>query len=360
MSNNEQNSPVTPPNPYLHLMLGHRALGEPLGLAGFKQCAEDFIVEEQLPITFTGDGEHFYLQIEKVQQNTRWVAKQIARSLSISNRLVSYAGLKDRQSISRQWFSVHLPGKGEPNWSDLEGIEGVQLLKVEKHNKKLKIGMLSRNRFHIVLRDFEADKEQVQERLNIIKQSGVPNYFGHQRFGWNGANLLEARRFFQDDNIKIDRDERSLYISAARSFLFNIILSQRIQAGNWQQCLEGDAMMFDEGNSYFVVSEDEVEVTHQRILQQGLSPSGALWGQGLLDTTSSVAEIERKVAQDFIEFAQGLESLGLSQQRRRLICHISDLHSEWLAEDKLALNFSLSSGCYATSVLRELCDINPS
>ena len=87
-----------PPLAYLY--------GEPSCRALLRSSPEDFIVDEELSFTPTGAGEHLLLQVEKIGQNTQYVAKQIAAAAGLKARLVSYAGLKDRHAVTRQWFCL--------------------------------------------------------------------------------------------------------------------------------------------------------------------------------------------------------------------------------------------------------------
>ena len=56
------------------------------------------------------------LWVEKIGQNTQYVAKQIAAAAGLKARLVSYAGLKDRHAVTRQWFCLPVPIKQELAW----------------------------------------------------------------------------------------------------------------------------------------------------------------------------------------------------------------------------------------------------
>jgi len=65
-----------------------------------------------------------------------------------------------------------------------------------------------------------------------VRERGVPNYFGPQRFGRDGANLAAAGELLQGGALE-DRFQRGMAISAARAFLFNAVLAQRVAAGTW-------------------------------------------------------------------------------------------------------------------------------
>lgn len=210
--------------------------------AHLRACPEDFRVDEILGFDPDGEGEHLLLKIQKRNQNTADVARTLARHAGVKIRDVGYGGLKDRNAVTTQWFSVWLPGKADPDWSAIAG-EHLKILDSQRHHRKLQRGALRGNRFVIVLRDVafpqQLDAGALEQQLAVIKQQGVPNYFGEQRFGREGRNLASATAMFDGVRIK-DKHLRSLYLSAARSFLFNEVLAARITAANWNQVLPGE------------------------------------------------------------------------------------------------------------------------
>jgi len=173
-------------------LLGPRAYGEALGSAVLKAIAEDFQVDEVLDIPLTGEGEHLWLWVEKRGLNTEEAARRIAKAAGVPLRTVSYAGLKDRQALTRQWFSVQLPGKADPDLSAAEN-ETLKILKTCRHKRKLQRGAHSANGFTLRLTQFAGDAAAIDARLQLIAKQGIPNYFGAQRFGHNGGNVGDGR-----------------------------------------------------------------------------------------------------------------------------------------------------------------------
>ena len=173
-------------------LLGPRAYGEALGRAVLKATAEDFQVDEVLDIPLTGEGEHLWLWVEKRGLNTEEAARRIAKAAGVPLRTVSYAGLKDRQALTRQWFSVQLPGKADPDMSSAEN-DTLKILKTARHKRKLQRGAHSANGFTLRLTQLAGDTAAIDARLQLIAQHGIPNYFGAQRFGHNGGNVVDAR-----------------------------------------------------------------------------------------------------------------------------------------------------------------------
>lgn len=328
------------------------AFGQPELAGVIRSTPEDFVVNEQFAFTFDGVGEHTLLQIRKRNTNTEWLARQLAQLAGVRKVDVSYAGLKDRNAVTTQWFSVWLPGKPDPDWSRLASDE-VQVLQVQRHGRKLRRGSLSGNQFVIQVRDLHGDVTSLASRLQHIKTFGVPNYFGVQRFGHDNHNLVMAEKMFNGLRIK-DRFKKSMYISAARSLLFNHYLEQRVQMHCWHTAVPGDVLLLDNSRSYFVLQEMDASI-EQRLADFDIHPSGPLWGRGRLATQDQALAMESALAQTYPSFCHGLEHVGLEQERRALRLPVREL--QWQLHDAercLELSFFLPAGGYATSVLREI------
>jgi tRNA pseudouridine13 synthase len=300
--------------------------------ATLKRLNEDFIVTE-LPLQQpSGEGEHIWLDIEKNGANTAFVAQQLAEAAGVNEWDVGYAGLKDRYAITRQWFSIYLPsGKtGEtPDLTQLQHPE-FKVLSQSRHVKKLRPGDLQGNRFRIVLRDVTGDIKAIEANLQAIAALGVPNYFGAQRFGFEGGNVEQGRAMLAREIRVRNPKKKGIYLSAVRSFVFNEVLALRMQQGLWGQTLPGDVV-------------DEA----------GL-PTGPLWGRGRVSTTDQAQALENGVAERHATLCDGMEHAGLDQARRALVASPVDMSWEWPQADQLVLAFSLAAGNYATSVLSEI------
>ncbi len=330
----------------------------PQARAKFKTRAADFIVREQLSFEPEGEGTHAYLYIEKTDTNTEWLARQIARFVGVEAREIGYAGLKDRHGITSQWFSINLEISAAPNWDDFQ-LEGVKILINTLHRKKLKRGAIKHNEFEIVLRDVQGTtEEELTRRVRQIQLSGVPNYFAQQRFGHDYGNLSRAARWFAGVHKIKKRADKSMALSAARSMVFNQMLSQRIQSVGWNKLIDGDIMMLQGTHSVFTAETIDAEL-QRRFQQADIHPTCPLWGRGRLTSEKQLLQMEQTVADSLSHWCTALEHQGLKQERRaaRLIPeNLQVKFSSSLDEscDIVTLNFSLPVGTYATAVLREL------
>jgi tRNA pseudouridine13 synthase len=297
--------------------------------ATLKHLNEDFIVTElplQLP---SGAGEHIWLEIEKNGANTAFVAQQLAEAAGVKEWDVGYAGLKDRYAITRQWFSIYFPKGETPDLTQLQHPE-FKVLSQSRHVKKLRPGDLQGNRFRIVLREVTGSREAIEANLKAVAAQGVPNYFGPQRFGFDGGNVEQGRAMLAREIRVRNPKKKGIYLSAVRSFVFNEVLALRMQQGLWGKTLPGDVM------------------------NEAGQPTGPLWGRGRVTTTDEAQALENGVAQRHATLCDGMEHAGLDQERRALVASPAELTWEWPQADQLVLSFSLPAGNYATSVLNEI------
>ncbi|MBM4207212.1 MAG: tRNA pseudouridine(13) synthase TruD [Gammaproteobacteria bacterium] len=328
--------------------------GSPSGSGKLRCVTDDFKVFENLAFEPSGEGEHAFLQIEKTGQNTEYVARQLARVAGVRQRDIGYAGLKDRHAVTTQWFSVWLPGKSDPDWSVLEQ-DGINVLQTTRHARKLKRGALSGNRFEITIRDWQGDNDQLIAQLTAINVNGIANYYGEQRFGFNGKNVANALSMFQGQ--KVRREQRSLYLSAARSYLFNQILAKRVSAGTWNKAIAGDTLLFDGSRSCFQSQQPDDDII-RRINTKTIHPSGVLWGKGELDIALDALCIEQEVINANAELAQGLIASGVELSRRALRVNAENLIWDFINPTTLFLSFTLPAGSYVTALVREIIAVD--
>lgn len=326
--------------------------GPPAG--GEIRCRpEDFQVDEIPAFTADGSGEHCLLQIEKRNCNTDWIAGRLADLAGVPRRDVGYAGLKDRNAVTRQWFSVRLAGRVEPHWGELDG-ETIRVLETVRHGRKLRIGALRGNRFRILVRTLQGDTGALQQRLQQISRFGIPNYFGEQRFGHAGGNVAAAKEMFAGRSGRVSRHKRGLYLSAARAMLFNLVLAARVEAGSWDRALSGERLMLEGSRSSFLVAEPDEQLL-ARLRDMDVHPTGPLWGGGENHTRAQAASLEAAVLKGEAVLREGLEAFGLKCERRALRAVAGQLR--WSLQGQLlSLDFSLPRGSYATALLRECVD----
>jgi tRNA pseudouridine13 synthase len=334
--------------------------GTPEVSAVLRRSPDDFRVFEELGFEPSGEGEHAFLQLQKCEMNTLDLLDDIAALSGIGKPDIGVSGMKDRNALTQQWFSVRMAGRPEPNWTDLEKSGAVKVLRVERHTRKLKRGVHRANRFELRLRDLSGDMTDLHARLERIKIQGFPNYFGEQRFGRAGSTLVQAQRWINSGGKRITRVKRSLYLSALRAFLFNTLLADRVAQDSWNTVLDGDVCMLQGTRSLFSCDTADEE-TRERAERGDIHPTLPLWGKpDVLTSQEKVAELLHQF-DEHSRTALFLERMGLDMSYRPARVLLDDFCWQFCEDDSLQLEFSLRTGSYATSVLAELVqytDIN--
>ena len=334
--------------------------GGPLASGTLRASPEDFKVEEILGFEAAGVGPHALLHVRKRRANTEWVARELARAVGCKPFEVGFAGLKDRNAVATQYFTVPRGKRAASELLQLRG-EGYEVIAAADHQRKLPRGALEGNRFEITVRGFEVDPAQLEARLAEVRAGGVPNYFGAQRFGRDGGNLTavwqEAERLAAGQGARGSRagrgrDDRSFMLSAARSLVFNAILAERVRLGTWNRLSAGDVANLDGRGSVFAVAELD-DALAARCAALEIHPTAPLAGDGESLATGAVRELEQAVAQRFPDAMAVIHAERMNAERRALRLRVRDLQHEYTG-DVLCLRFALSAGSFATTVLREI------
>lgn len=328
------------------------AHGGPAGRAQLRVEPEDFVVREWLGWEADGEGDHLLLKVRKRGANTLWVAKQLARLAKIDPRDVGFAGLKDRDAVTEQAFTVPARSVIGDAWLGVSG-EGFEVVAAARHRRKLKRGALKGNDFTIVLRAFEGDATVLEQRLRAVAAAGAPNYFGPQRFGRDANNLRTALAWFSGEAAPRDRWQRGFALSAARSAIFNAVVARRVQGGTWDRLLPGEIVNLDGSGSVFVADVVDAAL-EERCARLDVHPTGPMWS-GPASASGAAAALEAEVGARHDVLARGLSDARLEPERRALRIRVAGL--EWAIEgDAVRLTFRLHRGAFATAVLHELVD----
>src|SRR5262245_60266045 len=234
------------------------------GIGGrIKSQPEDFEVEEIPAYEPSGSGDFLYLWIEKRALSADYFTRQVAKRLGLAPGDVGTAGLKDRHAVTRQMVSV--PAQAEERLSQLEG-DGIRLLRVSRHINKLRPGHLHGNRFRILVREVDsAAGERLDPLLDRIRQNGLPNFYGPQRFGHDGETVRAGFALLRNEPPPVGASGRrlnlrgkflrKLALSAAQSALFNHYLARRMTDGLLRRVLPGDVMVKRPFGGLFVAED---------------------------------------------------------------------------------------------------------
>lgn len=324
------------------------AHGGPVGQAVLRAEPEDFRVIEIMNVAPDGEGEHLWLEIEKTLWNTEDVALWLAKQAGIHRLSVGYSGLKDRRAITRQWFSLHLPGKPDPA---LPWPQGLRLMRAARHRRKLNRGTHRGNDFELRLRRVEGDREALERTLARIAAEGVPNYFGAQRFGRDGSNWNRALTWLAGGEAPRKRTLKGFWLSAARAGLFNAVLAQRVRQGVWNRLLEGDLLQPEGSRGLFHAGDDGAAAA--RVAAGEVHPTAPLPGAAGMASSAACHQLETAVLANWPGVEQALAEQGVESARRATRLPVTAPCWNWEGDD-LRLTLRLPAGAFATTVLAEL------
>ncbi len=332
----------------------------------FNKNSDNFIVEEIPLYPFAHTGEWLMLKVRKKNVTTPEMIKRIAEHLNISKNLIGYAGLKDKDGLTIQWISVPRKYRDEINsFADRE----VKILEQDLHRNKLKIGHLSGNKFFVRLKKVNLTNAKILfSLLKDVKEFGIPNFFGEQRFGKYGDNFIEGKKIIEGEKFVKNKRLSKLLINAYQSKLFNDWLKRRIQLSslfemNEKDLLEagvkkevidfvkkqkhpfkllrGDVISHYPLGRLFYLEEDESE----RFLKKEITPTGLLPGKKAMRAKDMAREIE-------IEFDELIPANG----DRRMAWIFPEIVEKNYNKDKAWFEFSfiLPKGSYATVLINIL------
>src|SRR5262249_9526203 len=161
----------------------------------------------------------------------------------------------------------------------------------------LRPGHLHGNRFRILIREATGALDALTAAVTRLKELGLPNYYGPQRFGRDaetlhlGMQLLGARLPDQDATVIPKRRPspflKQLARSAVQSALFNHYLARRLEDGNLHKVLAGDVMAKVPFGGMFVA--EDVEAEQARFDRREIVPAGPIFGRKTFAATGEAA-----------------------------------------------------------------------
>lgn len=315
---------------------------------------EDFLVDEVPAYIASGKGEHQYVQVQKRLLTTPELVRRLGKACGVNERDIGYAGLKDKYAVTTQWLSL---ATKSVITTELPLGEGVKILAVTRHDNKLRTGHLLGNRFTITLVGVdEAAHERAERIAERLRTTGLPNYFGAQRFGHAGRNLPDALAWLKRGGRGRNRFEQKLFPSVVQSELFNRYLSARLALGA-DQLMRGEVVRLEGAGAMFRV--DDLEKEQPRLAARDLHLTGPMLGPKMRPADADALALERRITAELglDEAMLGVLGREAPGTRRDLFAPLPDLKLEAVTgrgEPALRLSFTLPAGGYATEVLRQL------
>lgn len=336
----------------------------------FKQSKDDFVVTEIPLYEFSGEGEHLIIKFRK-KDLTTWDAQQIfSEQLGCKAKDIGYAGLKDKNAMTVQSFS--LPKSCEANLAKFHH-DNIKILETTYHNNKIRIGHLRGNKFFIRLKRVNTvDSRKIEQILGQMVTWGIPNYFGFQRFGIEGDNYKKGEQIVQGKLKERSQKLRQMYINAYQSHLFNAWLSKRIELSKLVDAFEPKAIYEKLGLPLEIVKQMKKQEHPFKLLPGDLMshyPFGKIFHVENLDEeaqkfhdrdrvpTGILAGKKIKVSIDLAYEYEKEFDIKIPEDGARRFAWIfpQDIESSYKDEKNwMELSFTLPKGSYATELISEL------
>ncbi len=171
-----------------------------LGIGGvIKLHVDDFVVDEVLsngikshdflvpPHMIPGAGDQILCVLEKRNRDTLLCLSEIAASIGVGPASIGVCGLKDKRAVTTQFVTIPLKIREAAERVSKIILRNARLIPVKRVSRPVFPHMLARNEFKVRIRGVkhspERAAEMVAETLTSLRATGIPNFFGHQRFG---------------------------------------------------------------------------------------------------------------------------------------------------------------------------------
>jgi tRNA pseudouridine13 synthase len=320
------------------------------GIGGtIKATPEHFVVEETLPYAACGEGEHVYITFRRSGWNTADAARRMQKCLGLAQSDVGWGGRKDKTAVVVQTISFRCGVKAQlidikKALADLP----FEVLAMNRHRNKIKTGHVASNRFTIIVS--RPEPGALPRALAIaeqLKQTGVPNFYGPQRFGYHMQNIHRGFALFaQGKNVRKD----AFMVSAVQSALFNIWLKERMEGGTYRELIAGDIVKKTDSGGMFIV--EDLALEGERFAAGQIVYTGPIYGFKMKAAMQAEGEREAALLDRFGLTVDAFRPFRAPGSRREAILNPADMEIVEV-EEGLRFSFTLPSGAYATTVLRE-------
>jgi tRNA pseudouridine13 synthase len=336
------------------------------GIGGELRVTPDHFVVEEIPLyTPQGEGQHLYVNLTKIGRTTTEVQAQLERLFELRRGEVGFAGLKDKAARATQTFSLHV-GYQSVSYAEDAARRIRDALPVEVHwarfhRNKLRPGHLIGNRFTITVSHLACRLDEAIARVHAIgsylAQSGLPNFFGPQRFGPGGGNIRQGLEILSGARTVQNRWLRRFLLDSVQSYLCNCYLAHRLEIGAFDQLLLGDiAKKYATGGMFEV---ENLAAEQLRYTAKEISFTAPLFGPKMWKATGDAGRLEVEVLAGAPVTLEQLAQARVEGTRRmgRLLVDGVQVTAQ-PGDHAITLHFALPKGAFATTVLREFMKVD--
>lgn len=306
------------------------------------------MVDEVPQGEFLGKGNYIILRVQKVELTTWDMIAVFAEFLDIPAQKIGYAGLKDKHATTTQYISVE--SKHEKALKNFQHKQ-IKILERTRHSHSIRMGDLKGNRFSINLYDVDVmDAGKIEKVARKIAKTGLPNYFGYQRFGQDASSIDQAKEMIKGELFIEDAKLKSFLISVYQSYYFNEWLRERVLLSKEKNNSE---FLLLSGDVY--ISKDaklsvQKTIPAKEVAAKKFVPTGLLCGRDTLRAKDGAREIEAKFDDEF------LQEKGY---RREALIYPNDIDCKFIKKESMVnLSFTLPKGSYATVFLESIAGKN--
>lgn len=354
--------------------------------------------------------QYLHLDLEKKNLDLHQAIRILSRYLGVSRKRIGYAGIKDKNAITCQRISIWMP-----DTKKLQAFRGKQLClrNAKWSNEKIDLGKLKANRFIVRIRNISLSEKEIRKRVNDcfkeMKEKGIANYFGEQRFGGLRqvthlvgkelvkGNIKNAVMIYltavgekEKEEVRNARNElaRTMDFSEAikhfpkrqryeRSMLHHLCRYPNDFVGAFRKLPKKIRFLFTHAYQSYIFNK----IIDKRIergllsLQKGEPenngiPLGLLAGYMSEYSKGIIGEIEKEIMREegvkFSDFKiKTLGECSSKGSRKEILLFPEKMKLKKIEKDELfpgklacVVSFQLSKGNYATTVLRELMKTN--
>jgi len=318
----------------------------------FRQSPATFTVEELPLFSLCGHGDHAYLKTRRSGLSTPHILKELQRRLKIGEADLGCAGMKDRDAVAVQTFSVPARSRGQAVRL-LEEL-GVEVLASTPHTHKLRTGKLAGNRFTLIVEiDSPGELEGLRGACARLARQGMPNAFGPQRFA-DFSGVEEGRKLFLGIRPRGVFRQGRFAMSVFQALLFNELLALRRERGLFPAPVPGDVVKRHDSGGEFVALELDDNLLW-RVESLEVSPAGPIFGRKMAQAQADALDMELEVLSRHKLNLGSVASTKAPGGRRFLRVPTGPIAiEENAAEAAVRLAFELPPGSYANVLLREL------
>lgn len=363
--------------------------GKPVG-GRIKSKPSDFIVVEldngipvnQIEYEKSTSGLFLIGKVWKRKIDHSKMLKNIAKTFKVNESDVSTGGIKDAFAETTQLFSVYQPRRVPSD--PFQPHVNIEFSSFRYERERIFPGSMSGNFFDITIRECTSLDTDNIDTFSQWAETGILNYYGYQRFGSSRPITAQMGRLLIqgefEEAINVFLGEKAVDERDNGRKLWRETNDPEIVLLNWtnlpqiekeilihltkrERDFKGAVNKFPPFLLRIFRSAFISSMTNDYLSRRGLKDT-VLKGERKIDNNVEIALPSKQWKQPLNEIWQEVfqkfsinidkELRDINHTSRYLKSYVVDWRTKELGDDILKVSFKLGTGCYATTVLREL------